>query len=332
MINVDSCLLSFSYNSSEQMSVAAAALSYLMDAEGDVFYSRESLADLSNLGLWPNIRVVDENVRAIGAEDVDPREVVRLISDIIEQAFPVEDEFSDQLLTGQVTQFFMDPEPARLGLSADLCIPFEREIQNVARLSSLGCFDPEIFGVISKDFSGLKYKLNTEVIGDDAELSEYESEGEVGFSLIPFHKKNSMVDVDASEMWRMAIDCEGVREAVLAGLNNCILKEIDIRVGRGFWDSLVKCQAYGDGRFSSATFKVIIRSILATMSGRGEPFWTDTKRTDVRQDGTYSAYRFHVSTAKEGLRLMLWFNGEKIVLANVGVKKEEIIIPLKDCI
>ena len=139
-----------------------------------------------------------------------------------------------------------------------------------------------------------------------------------------------ILSLDGWALWRTAENADDVVLALLVGAvkrgiaSGNVRKVSDIPlfgVGSDFIESLGRNQAGGVGRFSSVTYDAAV-GVLSGVGGRPMRLakgGASPQRT--RADGSI-AWRSHITTSHEALRLMYWTGGGCIEFANVGVKNE----------
>lgn len=98
------------------------------------------------------------------------------------------------------------------------------------------------------------------------------------------------------------------------------------KIGRDFFNSLVRNQGANDQVYSSVVFETITHVICRRPKNPVSPFRKTAKSTEQRTFGDLKAYRTHINESHQALRLMFWVEPDKtIVLANIGGKFEELI-------
>ena len=140
--------------------------------------------------------------------------------------------------------------------------------------------------------------------------------------------------LDGLSLWRRAVTPEEIGFSLFVGAigKKIIRGEFRDRtdfpifnIGSAFVDSLVANQAMGTGRFSRATFETALSVIC---ENTGVSMWKSErsgKKQIVRRDGAL-AWRCHVSSRHEALRLMYWKKDGMVEFANVGNKSELTIL------
>ena len=166
------------------------------------------------------------------------------------------------------------------------------------------------------------------------------TEPEVGFQgevlenvVLSDEYKSFIQSLDGLTLWRSVDDSEGFVFALLAGaarkgaaggfFQN--LSDIPMfSVGSEFAVSLARNQAMRMGRFSKATYE---RALSVICGNGGTAMWRrgGSGRSQIaRADGAL-AWRCHVTSRHEALRLMYWTVDGGVEFANVGVKNELVI-------
>lgn len=145
--------------------------------------------------------------------------------------------------------------------------------------------------------------------------------------------KSFIAGLDGLKLWRTAEDAQGFLFSLFVGVakkgsaTGMFEKLSDIPVfaiGSEFADSLARNQAMGKGRFSRATYETALSVVCGNA---GQAMWRvgSSKRNKIaRADGAL-AWRSHVASRHEALRLMYWTLEGKIEFANVGLKNELVI-------
>ena len=140
--------------------------------------------------------------------------------------------------------------------------------------------------------------------------------------------------LDGRVLWSNAVKVEdfvfalfvgAVQRKVEAGTITELSDVALFAVGSGFSDSLVRNQASGAGRYSLATYE---RTVSIICGRRGGAMWHGDpvrRKQRVRGDGAI-AWRAHVTSRHEALRLMYWTVEGRIEFANVGKKSELTIV------
>lgn len=144
--------------------------------------------------------------------------------------------------------------------------------------------------------------------------------------------KSFVEGLDGLALWQRAENAEGlvfalfvgaVRRQIAAGGLEGLARMPTFSVGSEFAGSLARNQAGGRGLFSQSTYERVVSVVCGEL---GRAMWRDTKAKNqvVREDGAL-AWRCHVTTRREALRLMYWTVEGKVEFANVGVKNELVI-------
>ena len=139
--------------------------------------------------------------------------------------------------------------------------------------------------------------------------------------------------LDGLTLWKSVDDAEGFVFSLFAGAarrgvaGGFFEKLSDIpmfSVGSEFAGSLARNQAMKMGRFSQATYE---RALSVICGNGGKAMWRRGGRGRsqmARADGAL-AWRCHVTSRHEAIRLMYWTVDGRIEFANVGVKNELVI-------
>ena len=140
--------------------------------------------------------------------------------------------------------------------------------------------------------------------------------------------------LDGFSLWKRAVTSEEIGLSLFVGAieKKFIRGEFRGRldfpifgIGSEFVDSLVGNQAIGAGRFSRATFETALSVICENV---GQSMWKSERsgrKQIIRRDGAL-AWRCHVSSRHEALRLMYWKKDGMVEFANVGNKNELTIL------
>ncbi|WP_355607090.1 hypothetical protein RZV17_02915 [Xanthomonas cannabis] len=97
-------------------------------------------------------------------------------------------------------------------------------------------------------------------------------------------------------------------------------------IGAGFLATLSEFQCGPGERFGRTTFSTICEIIADARSALARPFYENyNKKVQLEREGKF-AWRAHITTGNPALRLMFWSTDTGIELANVGNKKDLLII------
>ena len=198
----------------------------------------------------------------------------------------------------------MTPRP-RLAETVRVCCPASITLSGVEFSGTLSASEPDV---------GYNGKVRQEIMISD----QYQ---------------NFILSLDGGGLWRSAESADDVVFALLVGAlkrgvaTGKFHNAADIPlfgVGSEFMDSLARNQAGGAARFASVTYETAV-GVICGDSGRAMRV---TKRGGSvqrsRADGGL-AWRSHITSSHEALRLMYWTAGGCIEFANVGVKNELVI-------
>ncbi|RZT56422.1 hypothetical protein EV283_0473 [Sphingomonas sp. BK036] len=95
-------------------------------------------------------------------------------------------------------------------------------------------------------------------------------------------------------------------------------------VGSEFFESLQRCQAAGNQPFAQVCLDNCAQVVADVVAKFVRPM--GAKHHEKRDRDKAGAFRLHVTENKQGLRLMYWKTKNEIEFANVGPKKEEVIL------
>lgn len=143
--------------------------------------------------------------------------------------------------------------------------------------------------------------------------------------------------VDGYSLYKDANDSSSLKCALYCGcvnfLNNNFPTESiewdDFKIGDDFLDSLLRNQGAMAQEFSSVVYETLIQVLCRHPKNEVKPFRISSRSTEQRVHGDLKAYRTHVTSRHQALRLMFWVDSDRIItLANIGSKfEEEISLP-----
>lgn len=180
--------------------------------------------------------------------------------------------------------------------------------------------------------------IEYQVLGENI-TRELPFASDVGHVSFPFQIRSR---VDPQRLWQTARSIDSIAVALVVGIYRERIKsnaaytpskaDFGFYVGSEFLDSLRANQACETYKFSVQTFNKSCQTITEAKKVDIKRMWKASagkrKRTDrVRDADKAVAYRLHVTSGQEALRLMLWKrNDGRYEFANVGVKGEEEIL------
>lgn len=141
-------------------------------------------------------------------------------------------------------------------------------------------------------------------------------------------------NIDGYSLYKVASDISSLKCALFFGcvnfLNNNFASEKfewdDFKVGSDFLDSLLRHQGAFEQEFSSVVYETIVQVLCRHPKNEVNPFRVSSKSTEQRTHGDLRAFRTHITSRHQALRLMFWVDSNQIItLANIGPKFEESI-------
>ena len=297
-----------------------------------ILMSEETNVDLVRCDYYPYHNRIEELLRHLGLDTVYSANDVRVIvQEVIGRSESLEEYIgltvalyeNDIVISPDCTQWYSDGRlfdvfVQALGTIAT-GIVVNASMGNTIRLSC-----PPSNWCSCVQFSGTLHATEPD-IGFQGKISEK--------VLLSDEYRTFIESLDGLTLWRSAEDAEGLvfslfvgavkRQAEAGSLENLTdLQEFTI--GSEFAGSLARNQAMGSGRFSGALYE---RALSVVCGNKGKEMWRKgpNGRNQIRREDHAFAWRSHVTSRHEALRLMYWKSGEKVELANVGVKNELII-------
>lgn len=141
-------------------------------------------------------------------------------------------------------------------------------------------------------------------------------------------------NIDGYSLYKVASDISSLKCALFFGcvnfLNNNYASEKfewdDFKIGADFLDSLLRHQGAIEQEFSSVVYETIVQVLCRHPKNEVTPFRVSSKSTEQRTHGDLRAFRTHITSRHQALRLMFWVDSNQIItLANIGPKFEESI-------
>lgn len=140
--------------------------------------------------------------------------------------------------------------------------------------------------------------------------------------------------VDGYSLYTMANDLVSLKCALYCGCVNFLNRNFpnesiewdDFKIGEDFLRSLSMNQGALEQEFSSVVYETLIQVLCRHPKNEVKPFRVSSKSMEQRSYGDLKAYRTHITSSHQALRLMIWVDSNRIItLANIGPKFEESI-------
>ncbi|HBA9728694.1 TPA: hypothetical protein J1455_004073, partial [Escherichia coli] len=141
-------------------------------------------------------------------------------------------------------------------------------------------------------------------------------------------------NIDGYSLYKMASNISALKCALFFGCVNFLKNNYtgekfewdDFKIGADFFDSLLRHQGAFEQEFSSVVYETIVQVLCRHPKNEVKPFRVSSKSTEQRTHGDLRAFRTHITSRHQALRLMFWVDSNQIItLANIGPKFEESI-------
>lgn len=141
-------------------------------------------------------------------------------------------------------------------------------------------------------------------------------------------------NVDGYSLYKVASDISSLKCALFFGCVNFLNANYagekfewdDFKIGADCLDSLLRNQGALEQEFSSVVYETIVQVLCRHPKNEVKPFRVSSRSTEQRTHGDLRAFRTHVTSRHQALRLMFWVDSNQIItLANIGPKFEESI-------
>lgn len=139
-------------------------------------------------------------------------------------------------------------------------------------------------------------------------------------------------NLDGYSLFSNATNLSSLKCALYCGCVNFLKKHYnqeniewdDFKIGRDFYDSLIRNQCANAQEYSSVVYETIIQVLCRHPKNEVKPFRVSSNSTIQRTIGDLKAWRTHITSKHQALRLMFWVDSNRVItLANVGPKFEE---------
>lgn len=294
---------------------------------GNIFFESEALNGLIKVNLYPCKNIFDENISKFEGDMVySGSDIAKVVNNILYKLS------SGDLCVPECLAEWLDKKIEPKIRS----VIYQRngELETIVEQASLT-------GVITKDkYSILHYPVDEDasVINVTGKISNILPEVEEVFpidfddnlkvfsELLDFNIEKSGVD-----SFNKASSDDEIKAALIDG---ALRKERELGVklerrvifGNEFFRSLYTHQCAPNERFSGVAYDVICQIIAGAEKNSIKPFFTNSNsKKQIEKDGKL-AWRTHVTKGNPALRLMFWSDGNELVLANIGNKKELVIL------
>ncbi|MFJ2458022.1 hypothetical protein ACIOVC_05640 [Pseudomonas neuropathica] len=130
-----------------------------------------------------------------------------------------------------------------------------------------------------------------------------------------------------NDMYANARTPEQIHEAILLGASSLIQSAgvgaiRKFSLGDSFIESLDAHQCAPGQRYAGTAFDVISHVVASVPKYPHNPMYSDLEKKEQKTKQGFLAWRTQITKGNPALRLMYWSEGDDIVLANVGNKKE----------
>lgn len=300
------------------------------------FISSESIQSLIENNHYPFNDVVYSLMKPLFDRGIyDVNDYVSLLNSILDKSSNTLDVFG----VSSILFDNLDVQEADFSWLAESEKPAELETISASAIHVLDFLTPEVESITASPFLS-----SNPVLCGDFILSEPNNTQSAGLvtpkffecTLKNWNESSHLFDfLDGEEIWRSAFCSSDVLFAIRVKAYHLIKAEspdfcspmnIDFQVGEGFFSSLERNQSVREQKFGLATF--VVASHVVAKSGRVEatPFRTSRSPNSsqkIRPSDGAKAWRCHVTSRNEGMRLMYWeYEDGKIELSAVGPKSE----------
>jgi len=297
------------------------------DYKVDIVTQDELISKLSDAGLYPCERVFRENIAKYNLEDeVSSHDIVTMIHNIVQR--------SEEL--SSYTDIF-EVESDELNISPDKKSIFSRcnvddLINDFMMISIINeTYHHDVKFITGRGDVVTSYTIKSDKVVIYSDEQSEQLDVEHNFILTP-SVDEFLISVGSAAIWSKASNSYILSLAIytrVLELRTSSGETYDddftldsFSIGDKFIDSLSSFQCGPSGRFGNVCFEAISRLIFGSPKDELNEFRTSSaKAAKQRKRGEDLAYRTHVTSSGEGIRLMVWYlaSGE-FELANVGNK------------
>lgn len=298
----------------------------------DVKCEESILSKMISAGYYPCAKNLSDafpggNECVHGAQDVS-----KLINNIISEF----DECSSDVVTHDIEWDDFTITPVIETISEERKAHVEKFLQNLLSRKWL----------MSEDFSFFYTQRNKPIL----QSQKFQLSGTVGEiypsneAILPFHLNHEIVahgnlndfieSVDGYALYMVSNDPLSLKCALFCGCINFLnthhagesLEWDDFNIGSDFMESLIRNQGALNQEFSSVVYETLIHVLCRHPKNEVKPFRVSVKSQEQRTYGDLNAFRTHITSRHQALRLMFWVDSNRVItLANIGPKFEESI-------
>ncbi|HCK7137753.1 Uncharacterised protein [Klebsiella pneumoniae] len=138
-------------------------------------------------------------------------------------------------------------------------------------------------------------------------------------------------NIDGYSLYKVANNIPSLKCAFFFGCVNFLndnfasekIEWDDFKIGDDFLYSLQRHQGALEQEFSSVVYETVVQVLCRHPKNEVKPFRVSSRSTEQRTHGDLRAFRTHITSRHQALRLMFWVDSNYVItLANIGPKFE----------
>lgn len=300
---------------------------YLEDGNCEVYFEACALENLIEINMYPCKAIFDKNISSFNSEQVySGADIARVVNNILSKL-----ESRDIFIPECIAEWgFKIIEPEIDGAHY-------RRKKQLELVIEQACISKNI---TNKNFSLLHYPLknNQKSIKLEGVILNFLPEIDKDFPLVCDEEMKVFSDLvdficekEGVDAFNSAVSDDEIKNALEIGVLKKIkemglLSGVKFSFGEHFFKSLRSHQCAPGERFANTTYEVICNILAGEDKYEVTPFYTDlNSKKQIVKDGK-EGWRTHITKGNPALRLMFWRGVDELVLANVGNKKELLIL------
>lgn len=311
----------------EKVSDLIAIKRELDDGGNKVIIEKDSLDKLTKLELYPCTQIFNHNIPAELRSEFAPKDIATIVRGIASMV--VEDD--DRLLpacAGEWNSIALNPELE--GCSFERSEPLTKLVEEVFLASQIH----------KKSLSILHHPL-------EAEINTIKITGELNHSVPELSDKfpvelsdevrvhsaypKFLAQFNSSDMYQQADTPAQIHAAIKIGAAAIMQRSdqsdlLQFSFGEHFIESLHAHQCAPGQKFSNTAFDVICHVVASMPKYPHKPMYSDLNKKIQKKKNEALGWRTQITKGNPALRLMYWSKDDIIELANVGNKKELVIL------
>ncbi|UVL65704.1 hypothetical protein [Pseudomonas sp. B21-031] len=312
---------------SEKVSDLIAIKRELDDGGNKVIIESDSLAKLSELELYPCTQIFNHNIPAELRTEFAPKDIAAIVRSIASMLVE-DDECLLPECAGEWNSIALNPQLE--GCKFERFVPLTKLVEDVFLASQIH----------HKSLSILHHPLGAQTnaikITGELKHSVPELSDEFPIALSDEVKIYStyprfLAQFNSSDMYQQADTPAKIHAAIMIGAATILQRSGNSELqkfsfGENFIESLHAHQCAPGQKFSNTAFDVICHVIASLPKYPHNPMYSDLNKKTQKKKNEALGWRTQITKGNPALRLMYWSKDDTIELANVGNKKELVIL------